>query len=122
VPRRDFVQVHRERAESGYFLSGGYIKLPMACSDAIDKDHITSGDAFNIHWLKLHGYPASAKKARLIINGLWAKLLDALVTARKTWNGNNSSGWKYDILKINGFDERMQSGGQAVEMGFRLKY
>ena len=34
--------------------------------------------------------------------------------------GHNSSGWKVDILRINGFDERMQYGGQDRELGERL--
>jgi glycosyltransferase involved in cell wall biosynthesis len=122
VPRRDFVQAHREQAKPGYFLSGGYFKLPMSCSKAIGKGDIISGDAFDINWLQQHGYPTSAKKARLTAKGNWAKILNFIITTKKTWNGNNSSGWKSDILKINGFDERMQSGGQDVEMGNRMKY
>ena len=32
----------------------------------------------------------------------------------------NSSGWRKDILAVNGFDERMQYGGEDREMGERL--
>ena len=32
----------------------------------------------------------------------------------------NSSGWRKDILEVNGFDERMQYGGEDCEMGDRL--
>ena len=37
-----------------------------------------------------------------------------------SWNGHNASGWKKDIMAINGFDERMQYGGQDRELGERL--
>ena len=43
-----------------------------------------------------------------------------LTTTKATWNGHNSSGWKKDILAVNGFNEGMQSGGQARELGERL--
>jgi GT2 family glycosyltransferase len=37
-----------------------------------------------------------------------------------SWNGHNASGYKSDIVKVNGFDERMQYGGQDRELGERL--
>src|SRR5690606_7836109 len=41
-------------------------------------------------------------------------------TTSATWDGNNASGWRKDIFAINGFDERMQYGGEDREMGERL--
>ena len=35
VPRKDFVATHMQYREPGYFLSGGYFKLPMDISKAI---------------------------------------------------------------------------------------
>ena len=32
----------------------------------------------------------------------------------------NVSGWKQDIINVNGFDERMQYGGEDREIGERL--
>lgn len=122
VPRRDFVAVHRANAKPGYFLSGGYFKLPMSCSEAIDQDAIQSGKAFDMNWLIQHGYPAKGKKLRLTASGLLADLCNALIPTAKTWNGHNASGWKKDILAVNGFDERMQYGGEDCEMGDRMKF
>ncbi len=83
VPRRDFVQVHQQQAQPRYFLSGAYFKLPMSCSVAIAKDDIVSGSAFDIHWLKQHRYPASAKKLRLTAKGHWAQILNYIVPTKK---------------------------------------
>jgi hypothetical protein len=39
---------------------------------------------------------------------------------KRSWNGHNSSGWKKDILAVNGFNNDMQYGGEDREMGERL--
>jgi hypothetical protein len=39
---------------------------------------------------------------------------------KKTWNGHNSSGFKSDIVDINGFNNDMQYGGEDRELGERL--
>ncbi len=47
-------------------------------------------------------------------------MLDLLTPTRATWNGHNASGWKDDLLAVNGFDERMGYGGEDRELGERL--
>jgi len=47
-------------------------------------------------------------------------MLDFVMPSRDEWNGHNSSGWKSDIMLVNGFDERMQHSGEDREMGDRL--
>jgi hypothetical protein len=39
---------------------------------------------------------------------------------KRSWNGHNSSGWKKDIIAVNGFNNDMQYGGEDREMGERL--
>ena len=119
IPRNDFVQTHVENAEPKRFLSGGYFKLPMSTSLAIKHDDVASGRAFDVAWLKRNGLPSGAKTIKLTSKGMLQRLLNAL-PIKNTWNGNNSSGWKKDILAVNGFDERMGYGGEDVEMGRRL--
>jgi hypothetical protein len=46
--------------------------------------------------------------------------MNAITPTRATWNGCNSSGWKSDMLTVNGFNELMQYGGQDREFGERL--
>jgi hypothetical protein len=49
-----------------------------------------------------------------------AAILEMLTPTKATWNGHNSSGWKTDIVAANGFDERMEYGGEDRELGERM--
>lgn len=120
VVRQDFLKAHLDTRERGCFLSGGYFKLPMDISQLITKDDILQQKCFDIHWLKKRGLKSSFKNNKITSKGLKAGLLNMLTPTKPTWNGHNASGWKHDILKVNGFDERMQYGGEDRELGERL--
>lgn len=120
IPRKDFVDVHVEYARPGYFLSGGYFMLPMETSKIISKDNIISGEAFRAGWLKQNGLESTYKILKLTSKGKLEKILNLVTPTKATWNGHNSSGWKKDIVAINGFNEEMQYGGQDRELGERL--
>ena len=120
IPRKDFLQVHEDNKELGYFISGGYFMLPMDISKAITKEDILSEVCFQRKWLKERGLKRSFKNNKLTSKKAKATFLNKITTTNSTWNGHNASGWKKDILKINGFDERMQYGGQDRELGERL--
>ncbi|RRQ47544.1 glycosyltransferase [Maribacter algicola] len=120
IPREDFVHVHYINKEPGYFISGGYYMLPMNISKLISLEDIEQQRCFDIHWLKEKGIPKTFKNNKLTANGLISKVLNWITPTNASWNGHNSSGWKHDILNVNGFDERMQYGGQDRELGERL--
>ena len=120
LARQDFLQVHIDNKAPGYFLSGGYFMLPMAISNAITKEDILSQKCFDLKWLKSHGLKASFKNNKLNSRGLKSKILNNITPTNASWNGHNASGWKKDIIAVNGFDERMQYGGQDRELGERL--
>ncbi len=120
IPRADFLKIHNNYKEIGYFLSGGYFMLPMDVSLEISKDDILTGNCFNLSWLKEQGLKNSFKNNKLTSKGLKSKMLNALTPTNASWNGHNASGWKQDIAAVNGFDERMQYGGQDRELGERL--
>ncbi len=120
IPREDFVHVHYINKEPGYFISGGYYMLPMNISKAIGPEDIEKQRCFNINWLKEKGIPKTFKNNKLTASGFISKLLNTITPTNASWNGHNSSGWKKDILNVNGFDERMQYGGQDRELGERL--
>ncbi|QLE00087.1 glycosyltransferase family 2 protein [Galbibacter sp. BG1] len=120
IPRPDFLEVHNELKEEGYYLSGGYFKLPMETSKKIDKNDILSERCFSVKWLKENGVSSSFKLNKLTKRKSKASLLNFITPTKATWNGNNSSGWKKDIVAVNGLDERMQYGGQDCELGERL--
>lgn len=121
IPRNDFLQVHHDQAEQGYYLSGGYHKLPIEASRAITKQDILSGQCFELQWLKEKGLSSSYKNSKLTATHRQAKWLNLLTPTKCNFKGSNASCWKQDALQINGFDERMQWGGLDREFGVRLK-
>jgi glycosyltransferase involved in cell wall biosynthesis len=120
IPRMDFVQKHFEFRERGYFLSGGYFKLPLYISELITEEDIKDQNCFDLEWLSDHGLNDSFKNNKLTATGFKEKFLNWITPTEATWNGHNASGWKADIVKVNGFDERMEYGGEDREMGERL--
>jgi glycosyltransferase involved in cell wall biosynthesis len=120
IPRSDFLAVHMNQKQEGYFLSGGYFKLPMNISQQISKEDVEAGRCFNVDWLKAQGLKSSFKNNKLTTSAFKQKLLNWITPTEATWNGHNSSGFKSDIVAANGFDERMQYGGEDRELGERL--
>jgi len=118
VPRADFLQVHIEHQKPDHFISGGYCKLPMSTSEAITREDIINQNAFNPKWLRANGCPHVPLKLRA--RGMYAHLLNTITPTTPSWNGHNSSGWKKDILAVNGFNEDMEYGGLDRELGERL--
>lgn len=120
IPRADFVETHVRNAQKGYFLSGGYFRLPLPISTQISQEDVESGRVFHLSWLYKQGLKRSFKDTKLTKNRFFAKLMNIVTPTKATWNGCNASGWKSDVVKVNGFNEDMQYGGQDREFGERL--
>ncbi len=120
IPRSDFLATHLRLRRPGCFLSGGAVRLPMELSRLIGKEDILTGRCFDREWLKEHGLKKSFRNNKLTTSTGWAAFLNAVTPAGATWNGGNASGWKSDLLRIGGYDERMEYGGEDRELGERL--
>jgi glycosyltransferase involved in cell wall biosynthesis len=120
IPRCDFVSTHRALLRPRQMLSGGLIRLPLDLSRQITHADILAGRHTDPAWLLARGVQPSFKLWKLSFGQRWAALWDRLTTTRASWNGHNSSGWKRDLLSVNGFDERMEYGGEDRELGERL--
>lgn len=120
IPRSDFLRVHYENRRKNHLVSGGYFKLPLRLSKSISKTDIEMQSCFDLTWLRQRGLRNSFKNNKLSKNRLWTRLLDRVTPTEATWNGHNASGWKSDIVAVNGFDERMRYGGQDRELGERM--
>ena len=120
IPHPEFIARHLELAEPKRFLSGGLLRLPLGLSHNIQPDDIASGRCFSASWLRSQGMPFTHKLLKLSGLGFGA-VLDRVSTTTAGWNGHNASGWKDDILRANGFDERMGYGGEDRELGERLE-
>lgn len=119
VPRHDFVSSHIEAARPGHFISGGYFKLPMEISQTITHGDIATGRAFSLSWLK-QGSAHNVQMHQTAQPPVVCLGNERHNSGRASWNGCNSSGWRADMLAINGFDERMEYGGEDREFGERL--
>lgn len=121
IPRADLVETHKRMARKGTYLSGGYFKLTMPVSTQLTGEHVAGGMIFSPMWLLRHGQPFSYKLSKLTRSRIMSSILNALTPRPKTFNGCNSSCWREDAIKVNGFDEDMHYGGQDYEFGLRLK-
>ena len=122
IPRADFIEQHLRYASFDAYLSGGYFKLPMNISEAITVEDISTQRAFKAEWLERMGLQKSYKNWKLTAHGFWSSLLNRISPAKPTWNGHNASCHKVHALAVNGFDERMQYGGEDCEFGDRLTH
>ena len=120
VPRHDFMRQHVRLARPNALLSGGAVRLPMDLSHLISKDDILSRRFTSPWWLLRHGLGRNKKFRMLLCGSFTGTIADVFTTTRATWNGGNASAWKSDILRVNGYDERMEHGGLDREMGERL--
>ncbi len=119
IPRADFLDWHLRLREPGRYLTGGYCKLPLDLSHKITQEDIVSGRATNYAWLAANGLERHTLKLR--VQRDWQRRwLDRFTTVKPRLHGHNASAWKADVVKVNGWDERMQYGGQDLELGERL--
>lgn len=120
IPRKDFVAQHLKHQEAGYFLSGGYFKLPLKTSHKISLENIKNQDCFSISWLIKNGVSKTFKLSKLTKISLFATFMNWLTPTKRTFNGHNTSCFKKDLIAVNGFNEIMQYGGLDREVGERL--
>ena len=120
IPRADFVATHLKMRKFNSALSGGYFKLPKTISENITKQVINEQRCFEASWLLARGLKKTFKLNKLTSSGKKAWLLNTFTPTKATFDGMNVSCWKQDVLDVNGFDERMQYGGEDREIGERL--
>ncbi|MFV0540016.1 MAG: glycosyltransferase family 2 protein [Aestuariibaculum sp.] len=120
IVRNDFVAAHLNMRKQNCALSGGYFKLPESVSKIITENDIQQQNCFNSNWLLQHGLKKTFKLNKLTAKGNKAWFLNTFTPTKATFDGMNASCWKEDVMAVNGFDERMQYGGEDREMGERL--
>jgi glycosyltransferase involved in cell wall biosynthesis len=121
IPRDDFVAVHVAEAAPRRFLSGGYLKLDRAVSEAITVDDVRAQRFADPEWLAAQGWSSLRARLRLTRSRRLATLLDAVTPTRPTWNGHNASTWREAIFAVNGYDLEMAYGGLDRALGETLE-
>lgn len=122
IPQPTMVAIHHSRTRPGWFLTGGYLKLPQAVSEVISVSDVKAGHIFQPGWLMRHGFRPSGKLLKLMLRRPLDRLANQITPTKRTWNGHNSSCCRDDAIAINGFNETMQYGGEDVEFGCRLNH
>ena len=120
IPRKDFVATHLKYRQKNYFLSGGYFKLSMETSEKVNESDIIKQNCFHSKWLTRNGTPWTIKFLKLLQSPVLSSILNSITPTSPSWNGHNASGWKADLLAVNGFNNEMKYGGEDRELGERL--
>ncbi len=122
IPREDFVEAHARLARRGHFVSGGRVRLAREVGPRIAGDDVLKGSPFDESWLReRRALVRRRDRRKLTRSPRRAMWLDRLTTTRATWNGHNASAWKTDLLRVNGFDERITYPVEDRELGERLR-
>jgi len=120
VPRKDFLEIHQQRKEETFFLSGGHFKLAPHIYRGMEEKHIQEQICFDRNWLRRQGLRFSLKNQQLSKNRIKSNIMNALLPGKASWNPHNASCWKKDLLEINGFDEHIAEADQARDLSQRL--
>jgi hypothetical protein len=93
----------------------------MKVSKLITKEDIINGACFDVKWLKSKDKLGFSQTLKLSTDGVMATILDTVTPTTPSFNNCNSSGFKEDMIAVNGYDERMKYGGPDREFGERLE-
>lgn len=117
-----YVERHLALRRPGQFVSGSLIRMPLTVNPVLDDSLIASGEIFTKSWLEAHECidRLGTRLKTATLPPAISNFLEIISPVKKVWNGCNSSGWRQDILKVNGFDETMTYGSEDVELGVRL--
>ena len=116
-----FAARHVNLAREGRFVTGGVVRLPEEIGRGLTAEQVGRGEVFGWPWLRSRGVGGLRPYLKSGALPGWASsVLERLTPVEPTWNGGNSSGWRKDLVAVNGFDESLGYGGEDVEMGFRL--
>ncbi len=123
VPRSDFVETHRRlRKPNRFLVVGSHISIPEPLHKQISREDISTGNIFRPSWLETLG-PVSLRNRFRLSATPWAQPLLNLTSQRpKIFTGNGSSVWTDAVIAVNGFDERLQYGGDDKDFGIRLSH
>ena len=111
---RYFVQDHIENKEKGYFIQGSRVIMSSEKSREVMKgSEITLPGAFFEKGLK--------NKANMIRNKILSKIFTKKDSKLSGIRGCNMSFFKEDLIKVNGFEEKIQGWGREdSEIAVRL--
>ncbi len=97
IPRQDFVAKHLQYREQGYWLQGSVDSISGNTFNAIAKESIFTGVAFENRWLKKRGGRLSSINDPLYNWGWKAALWAVFTFSKPVFSISNASFWKSDL-------------------------
>lgn len=123
VPHSSFVENHLKLAKPNQYVSGGsHVNIPETLWPTLKDSDIKNGCLFDMSWLSSASILTKKMRDRLQPRSKLHVAVKNLLSARRNaFVGNNSSAWREDLLKVNGFDESfLFHGSEDRDIGVRL--
>ena len=120
VPRKDFVEAHLSNRRPKCFLAGSRIHIPEAIHRNLSDEDILSNRLFDLDFLMDRDPKRFWRMRFRIRDSRWKGWLNFLTNRPRVWFGANSSGWRKDIVRVNGWNESFGYGSDDREFGMRL--
>jgi glycosyltransferase involved in cell wall biosynthesis len=100
----DHLRIHLEERRPGRVAAGDCLRLHREASATVTADTIRRGDVLRL--------VSAAERSRMRGKALRATAYQMLrLPMRPRLSGNNIAAWRYDLERINGFDERFVGWG-----------
>jgi len=114
-----FVEDHLRLAEHGSFLQGGRVQATTAATARL----LAGGRPLFTPWMEADFHAPHGDKRRHAVRLPWlARRKSHAANAGVTVMSCNLSAWRADLLRVNGFDERMEGyGSEDLELDQRLR-
>ncbi len=119
VPRADYVESHLRYSRPRCYLSGSRVNIPPHIHSQLTDEDILSNRMFDLRFLTARE-PRMIRYRYRLGNTRWHRLFNFCTYRPRVWFGANSSGWRRDILKVNGWNETFGYGSEDRELGMRL--
>jgi glycosyltransferase involved in cell wall biosynthesis len=114
----DFIADHLMLAEPGYFLQGGRLKANHAETQRL----LAGGKPVYAPWVKANFHEFDGTKKLYAFRAPWLAKWKARSRSGGRVMSCNMSFWRDDLLRVNGFDERMEGyGAEDRELVVRLE-
>jgi glycosyltransferase involved in cell wall biosynthesis len=115
----DFIADHLMLAEPGYFLQGGRLKASHAESQRL----LAGGRPVYAPWVKANFHEFDGTRRLYAFRAPWLARWKARSRSGGRVMSCNMSVWREDLLRVNGFDERMEGyGAEDRELVVRLEH
>jgi GT2 family glycosyltransferase len=117
----DWLERHLSQARPGRYLAGRMVRFDRDLSERIAIEDARSGRFERRGFLLREWW-----RGHLLQKPHYAfvpRFLPGWILGRDAgaWTGANASAWRDDVLRVNGFDERLTYGFEDTDFGLRLK-